>query len=376
MTGIPVTEVDVLDKRGHLPFAQRNYTHYFPIYEDQDGQPLNSARFYDDLVEAIQDVATKKVETYNPINDMVKIEYTVPVIGHLINHPTVYVFTPKSPLDMYMNPQEHGMYDKKIDHSMENTKDNRRKFRHHVLYNGQLYDVTQYYRKSGATLVPISHPFGYGPVHEPIWQKCHMSRIDQTQRRSDCMIYKFHRDQTFCGLRLLPEKMIFDSIHSDNSCKKSGCHKRKHHLHILKCEPGYVRAFELFYRSSDARDWISIGKFTGSSNESEIVDVSFDEISASEFKFVPIDYSKSFSKITCDFFAIGDNQIVKSEDEVVYSITKPRSGKYFTPESDFIDTYKVQKKSRHSKHRYSAHYGAHDRTKSRREFERIIKDTL
>ena len=375
-TGIPVTDVDILDKRRLLVHDITNYSdHYYPIYDQLDGRPLNSSKFYLDFVDAVLDAATKKKETIDPIHGSIKTEYTVPVIGHMIHHPKVRMIRPTKDYNFVQDTTLHDDVGEKTTHVLENNKYNRQKHRNYVRYNGQLYDLSRFYRKEGATLIPINYPFGHGPSHHSIWQECHVVRIDKTVRRSDCLIFNFHRDQTFCGLRLHPEKMIFDRVHCDDHYQSRSCGKMKHHLSILKTDPGYVGAFELAYRSSTIREWIPIGKFTGSMNDTEIVDISFDEISASEFKFTPINYHKSFSKIICNFFSIGEDDTVSAEDEVVYSIIAPRNGTYFSPESKFPDTFKGQKKSRHSKHRYIAHRN-NDRAKNRRDIASIITDSM
>lgn len=367
LEGVPVTDVDLLDKNGHLVYDVNRGTSYYPnpFYS---GIPLHSAPLYDVFLENIKDAAIKKIENFDPIKRTVRTSYTVPVSGHLINHPTVFEINPSKP---------HPTVKDKSDHTWDDSKFNQLKHRPVVRYNGQLYDATKYYRKSGATLTPIIYPFGHGPLHTPIWQKCHMPRIDQTQRRVRSMIFKFHREQTFCGLRLHPEKMTFDNVHCNDQCKVRMCHKRKHCLQILKTDPGYVMAFEIEYRNDTIRDWISLGKFSGSTSESEIIDIAFDETVATEFKFTPIEYEKSFAKISCNFFSLGEIEKVDVEDEVVYSITEPRDGKYFiSGQSLFLDTFKGYKKSRHSKHRYAAHVKSYDRAKSRRELYCHITESM
>lgn len=377
LEGIPVTDVDVIDKNGFLVYDVRRGTHYFPN-PYYSGIPLHSFELYDTMVEDIKDAAIKKTEKFDPIKRTMTTAYTVSCSGHLVQHPPVFEINPSKP-----HPWEIPSYPlyptvkHKSEHTWDDSKYNRLKHRPVVRYNGQLYDSTQYYRKSGANLVPISYPFGHGPLHTPIWQKCHIPRIDQTQRRTKCLIFKFHREQTFCGMRLHPEKMSFDSIHCNEQCKVRMCHKSKHCLKILKTDPGYVTAFEIEYRNDTIRDWISLGKFSGSTSESEIVDIAFDETVATEFKFTPIDFHKSFAKISCSFFSLGEVEQVDADDEVVYSITEPVDGKYFiSGQSLFLDTFKVQKKSRHSKHRNSAHMKSYDRAKNRREIARHITETL
>jgi len=376
--GIPVTDVDVIDKNGYLMYDGRRGNHFWPnpYYL---GIPLHSARLYKDLLGYIKDAAIKTTRKHDPLKHTVTTSYTVPASGHLINHPRVHTeIVPEKHASFHISSSvSHPIVTRKTEHSSNDSKYNRLKHRPVVSYNGQLYDSTQYYRKSGASLTPITYPFGYGPVHTPIWQECHYARIDQTQHRTQCLIFKFHREQTFCGLRLHPEKMSFDGVHCNEQCKSRPCHKRKHRLQILKTEPGYVTSFEIEYRSNTIRDWISLGKFTGSTSESEIVDIAFDETVASKFKFTPIEYHKSFAKISCDFFSMGELETVNACDEIVYSVTEPVDGKYFiSGQSLFIDTFKGQKQPRRSKHRYSAHVRSYDRVKNRREIARHIIETM
>lgn len=373
-TGIPVTSVDVFTEDGYLAFDSLQGNSWAPCRTKMN---LNDDTLFDELVESIEDAAIKKKKEYDPISGYVTTNYTVPVIGHVVGHPRVHsIVEPEKPLDYVLpEPEPEVNVDYNGYYVKDNTRHNRRKTPDMLLYNGKLYSFAPYYRKYGADLVRIKYPHGRGPMSHPIHQACHFARIDSTQERSDCIIYKFHREQKFCGLRLHPEKMSFVRIHSENSCKKSGCGDLRHRLSILKTDPGYVTQFELFCRVQHG-DWLSLGKFAGSSNESEIVDVSFDEISASEFKFKPLDYQKSFSKISCDFFAIGGADDADAEDEVVYSITQPRDGKYFIDaQTKFKDTFKSDKKPHHRKTWGARVHSARDlRDEIRRDMHCFISD--
>ena len=291
---VPITEIDDIIGTGSIKSGKHEIT-------------LGSHNSFKDVIDALEEVSTHIVTSYdkNRIRDL-RI-YKVPVTG-FINEAKTYKKITKNVNSFQINEEERERY---------------------IVIGDSIYSTSKTYKRNGTNFFPIKIQNSISITRSDSEQ---IFKIAKISTRSDSITMSFHRPTSIHTIFIEPEKMQFEYVHSDiiHCGHNNKCTKRKHCISVLKNDPQFIKRFDLFYRSVDTnKKWFKIGTFNCASSMIDSVHVEFDEIIADEIRIVPITFHNGFNKV--EIACIGDrvNQTPVTDDLfVTYSIYMPRDGKY------------------------------------------------
>jgi hypothetical protein len=266
--------------------------------------------------EALEAFSTEMTQTYDDTTNSNILKYTVPISGFISSASRPITFGTDS---AYFQKTSFA-------HKATNYDSPRERF---IIIDGNKYSTFKTYKSHCGHFVPISILSNYYPT-PIINDKEHVVRVAKTTCSKISITLTLPNDTMLSGLSLHPEPLQFDSVHSTTIKCHGKCTKSKHCIKCLKNEPGFIKSFKMFIRSSITNGiWILLGTFTGNTSYIDSTRISFDQIAVKEIRIVPTNCQKSFEKV--EIFPIGPTITPDPVSDVLfvtYSLMMPRDGKY------------------------------------------------
>lgn len=306
---IPVTDVDDLLSDFEIAAGTTELT-------------LRKANTFANVKEALELYSTEVTKTYDSKTNLEKHIYCVPVVGYL-----------KNSITSNTKSSNHK--------SQSNTSDSEmsRKERFIIIDNHK-YSCDKVYKPHSGMYIPFVIPNIPEVELSPQMQ---YFRISKTSFEGNTFTFTLPIPMRISGFAMRAEPFKYNYVHSTAFHCNHKCQKQKHSIRVLSNNPGFIKKFDLSFRSPDTQGkWVEMGKFDGSKSIFSHDLIQFDEILTKEFRITVTDYEGNIEKIRVEPFGkmISSNQIDSST--VTYTLHTPRDGHYvrkYEKRSDFIKGY-------------------------------------
>lgn len=304
---VPVTDID-------------DFFSEFEIFVGKTELTLSKSNKFNDVKDALDMYSTSVASTFDSKTNMEKHIYTVPVVGYVKGQNTEK---------------------KTINTNTTNYTDISRKERF-IIINDHKYSCDKIYKAQSGIYVPLILP-SIDEVSIPDDSQYFL--VSKITLNSNTFTFTLPKSFKINGLSLRPESFKYEKIHSTAFKCNQKCKKDKHHIKVLSNNPGFIKSFELSYRSPNTGGkWIDIGKFNGSKSIFSHDLITFDETLMNEFRVNVIEYEGNIEKIRIHPFGkmISSHPIDKISC-VTYILYTPRDGHYvkmFEKRSNYIKSNK------------------------------------
>jgi hypothetical protein len=301
---IPVTSIDLT--MGHIMYHHSKYE-----------ITLSKRNRFNTILDDILDDATAITYKYDKQDNNVIMIAELSIIDYIRNR------IPK--------PDTHTYYQnnsKKVYKAYEDDEDDEIKKREKFIFiGGNRYSCSKYYTKDLRHLIIPSEYKIFGSPN--INNDETFLRISKTNINKKMLTFSFDNDKTIKSLIVMPARLLFSKLHTDTYRCHSDCSKLNHHISYLSNNPGFIKRFEVYYRSDLTKGkWIKIDTYHGNQNMFDTTRIDFDgEITTKEIRIIPLSYENSFDKIRVYPICKTDIKPIDSSSSVTYTIMIPRDGK-------------------------------------------------
>lgn len=301
---IPVTDVDDL-------FSE------FEISNGTTELTLSKANKFNDVRDALEMYSTSATKTFDSKSNMDKTVYDVPVVGFVKGY-----ISQKTQIKKDDSPEIH------------------RKERF-IIIDDHKYSCDKTYKPHAGMYIPLVFP-SVESVCIP--EDSQYFRLSKNSFDKDIFTCTLPIPFKMSGFSLRPEIFKYEKIHSTAFHCDQKCKKDKHCINVLANNPGFVKRFELSFRSPETGGkWIELGKFDGSNSIFSHDIITFDETLVKEFRINVIEHEGNIEKIRIEPFGkmISSNAVDESSS-VTYTLYSPRDGHYvrkFDKRSDYVMGY-------------------------------------
>jgi len=301
---VPVTDVDEL-------FSE------FEISTGTTELTLSKSNKFNDVKDALEMYSTSVTKTFDSKSNMQKHIYSVPVVGYIKGHVGQKALTNKG-----------------------NTAEIHKKERF-IIIDDHKYSCDKTYKPHAGMYIPLVFP----SIEEvSIPEDSQYFRIDKISFETNTFTFTLPTPIKMTGFGLRPEIFKYEKIHSTAFHCDQKCQKDKHCINVLSNNPGFIKRFELSFRSPETNGkWVELGKFNGSKSIFSHDLITFDETLIKEFRVNVIEHEGNIEKIRVEPFGkmIYSNTIEETSS-VTYTLYTPRDGHYvrrFEKRSDYVMGY-------------------------------------
>lgn len=290
---IPITDIDKFLSENNISLGITKLT-------------LGKANKFNDVKDALELYSSKVTRTYDSKMYFEKHTYTVPIIG-------------------YTKEYDRGNIDKKPKSKME-TNECHKKERFIIIDNCK-YLCDKKYKPHAGMYIPLIFPF-FDDIKIP--DDSQYFRVEKSSFNNNIFTYILPMPTMISGISLRSGIFKYKKIHSTTFKCINNCGKDNHNINVLSNNPGFIKCFELSFRSPETKGkWIELGKFNGSNSIFSHDLITFDETLIKEFRVTVLESEGNIEKIRIEPFGrmIFSNSIDESSF-VTYTLYTPRDGHY------------------------------------------------